>query len=236
MDGSGRRARLVAAISGPDRASDASAQMQRLCRLVADEMALSGCAVVLMSGNVPLGTVAGAGRHVAAVTELQFELGEGPCLQACASGAPVLLPDLAALPAARWPTFVPAAMAAGVRAEFCLPLSAGPGGIGTIDLCRDQPGMLSDEHLADALVAADIARDAMLSLQEPAESADLRVLLDGVGTDRIVVHQATGVVAAQLDESTVNALARLRAAAFESGRSIYDIALDVVGRRVRFDE
>jgi hypothetical protein len=76
----------------------------------------------------------------------------------------------------------------------------------------------------------------MLSLQEPAESADLGVLLDGVGADRIVVHQATGVIAAQLDESTVNALARLRAAAFESGRSIYDVALDVVGRRVRFDE
>jgi hypothetical protein len=127
-------------------------------------------------------------------------------------------------------------MAAGVRAEFCLQLSTGPAGIGTIDLCRDQPGMLSDEHLADALVAADIARDAMLSLQEPAESADLGVLLDGVGADRIVVHQATGVIAAQLDESTVNALARLRGAAFESGRSIYDIALDVVGRRVRFDE
>jgi hypothetical protein len=33
-----------------------------------------------------------------------------------------------------------------------------------------------------------------------------------------------------------NALARLRAAAFASGRSIYDIAQDVVERRVRFDD
>ena len=33
-----------------------------------------------------------------------------------------------------------------------------------------------------------------------------------------------------------DALARLRAAAFASGRSIYDIAQDVVERRVRFDE
>jgi hypothetical protein len=226
----------MAAISGPDGQSDIGSLIRRLCRLVAYEMELSGCAVVLMSGSVPLGTLAGAGRHVAAITELQFELGEGPCLQACSSGVPVLLPDLADGAAARWPTFVPAAVAAGVRAEFCLPLSAGPDGIGTIDLCRDEPGMLSDRHLADALVVADIARDAMLSLQEPTESADLGVLLDGVGADRIVVHQATGVIAAQLDESTVNALARLRAAAFESGRSIYDIAEDVVARRVRFDE
>jgi hypothetical protein len=236
MDGNGRRARLVTAITEPDRTFDVGGLMQRLCRLVADEMALSGCAVVLMSGSVPLGTIAGAGRHVSAITELQFALGEGPCLQACTSGVPVLLPDLAAGSEARWPMFVPAAVAAGVRAEFCLPLSAGRDGIGTIDLCRDQPGMLSEQHMADALVAADIARDAMLSLQERAGSPDLRILLDGVGADRLVVHQATGVIAVQLDESTVNALARLRAAAFESGRSIYDIAEDVVARRVRFDE
>ena len=51
-----------------------------------------------------------------------------------------------------------------------------------------------------------------------------------------MVHQATGMIAAQLNDSTVNALARLRAAGFESGRSIYDIAQDVVARRVRFYE
>ena len=55
-------------------------------------------------------------------------------------------------------------------------------------------------------------------------------------TDRTVVHQATGMIAAQLDETTSNALARLRAAAFASGRPMYDIARDVVERRVWFDE
>ncbi len=44
-----------------------------------------------------------------------------------------------------------------MHAEFSLPLTVGPGGIGTFDLCRDRPGMLSDEHLADALVVADTA-------------------------------------------------------------------------------
>jgi hypothetical protein len=39
-----------------------------------------------------------------------------------------------------------------------------------------------------------------------------------------------------LDDAVANTQARLRAAAFASGRSIYDIAQDVVERRVRFDE
>ena len=53
---------------------------------------------------------------------------------------------------------------------------------------------------------------------------------------RLVVHQATGMIAAQLGATPSDALARLRAAAFERGSSIYDIAQDVVERRVRFGE
>jgi hypothetical protein len=230
-----RRARIMAAITEPDTA-EAAEFARRLCRFAVDEMALSGCALVLMSGAESAGVLAGAGRHAWTVTGLQMELGEGPCLQAHASGIPVLLPDLAAEPANRWPAFAAAALAAGVHAEFSLPLTVGPGGIGTFDLCRDRPGMLSDEHLADALVAADIARDAVLYQPYGAGGPGVAELLDTAGTDRIVIHQATGMIAAQLDDTIANALARLRAAAFASERSMYDIAQDVVQRRVRFDE
>jgi hypothetical protein len=231
-----RRARIMAAVTEPDTTAGAGELAQRLCRFALDEMALSGCAIVLMSEAESASVLAGAGRHARAVTGLQMELGEGPCLQAHASGIPVLLPDLAAEPANRWPAFAAAALAVGVHAEFSLPLIVGPGGIGTFDLCRDRPGMLSDEHLADALVAADIARDAVLYQPYTAGGPGLAELLDMVGTDRIMIHQATGMIAAQLDDTVANALARLRAAAFASGRSMYDIAKDVVERRVRFDE
>ncbi len=230
-----RRARIMAAVTEPDTA-EAGEFARRLCRFAVDELALSGCALVLMSGAESAGMLAGAGRHAATVTGLQMELGEGPCLQAHASGIPVLLPDLTAEPANRWPTFAAAALAAGVHAEFSLPLTVGPGGIGTFDLCRDRPGMLSDEQLADALVAADIARDAVLYQPYAAGGPGVAELLDTAGTDRIAIHQATGMIAAQLDDTVANALARLRAAAFASGRSMYDIAQDVVQRRVRFDE
>ena len=231
-----RRARIMAAVTEQDAAAGAGELAQRLCRFAVDEMALSGCAIVLMSRMESASMLAGAGRHARTVSGLQMELGEGPCLQAHASGTAVLLPDLSAENANRWPVFAAAALAVGVHAEFSLPLTVGPGGIGTLDLCRDRPGMLSDEHLADALVAADIARDAVLYQQYAPGGPDLAELLTMVGTDRIVIHQATGMIAAQLDDTIANALARLRAAAFASGRSMYDIAQDVVERRVRFDE
>ena len=236
MRDDGRRARIMAAVTGKGTAAGAGELIARLCRLAVDEMALSGCALVLMSERELAGMVAGAGRHASTVTALQMELGEGPCLQAYASGIPVFLPDLAADGAGRWPAFAAAALAAGVHAEFSLPLTVGSGGIGTLDLCRDQPGMLSQKHLADALVTADIARDAVLYRQYAPGDRSLAELLDSGGTDRIVIHQATGMIAAQTGESTSNALARLRAAAFASGRPMHDIAQDVVERRVRFDD
>ncbi len=236
MRDDGRRARIMAAVTVRDATAGVGELMQRLCRFAVDEMALSGCALMLMSGAEPASVLAGAGRHARTVAGLQMELGEGPCLQACASGVPVLLPDLAAADANRWPAFAAAALANGVQAEFSLPLSVRPGGIGTLDLCRDTPGMLTEEHLADALVAADIARDAVLYQPYAQGGPDLAELLATIGTDRVVIHQATGMIAVQLDDTTSNALARLRAAAFAGGRSIYDIAQDVVERRVRFDE
>jgi hypothetical protein len=234
MRDSERRARIMAAVTDGGTAASISELMRRLCRLAVDEMALSGCALVLMSNREGGRVLADAGPRARTITTLQAELGEGPCLQANMSGEPVLLPDLAAAEANRWPTFAAAALAAGLHSEFSLPLSAGRNGIGTLDLCRDTPGMLSDDHLSDALVAAGIARDAVLSGQYA--PGGLEDLLAAAGIDRLVVHQATGMIAVQLDETIANALARLRAAAFTSGRSMYDLAQDVVERRVRFDE
>ena len=208
--------------------------MRRLSLFAVTELGASGCTLALVAGAELLGTLADAGRHSSVITDLQFELGEGPCLEACASGSPVLLPDLAD-GTARWPVFADAAAGPGVRAEFCFPLGVATTCVGVFDLYRDEPGMLSEEQLADALVAADIARDALLYLWDPPGHPGVAALLDMAGMDRIVVHQASGMIAARLDATPADALARLRASAFQSGRSIYDIAQDVVERRVRFD-
>ena len=60
------------------------------------------------------------------LAELQLTLGEGPSLDASASGGPVLASDLgAAETAARWPVFAPAARQAGPAAIFAFPLRIG---------------------------------------------------------------------------------------------------------------
>ena len=51
---------------------------------------------------------------------------------------------------------------------------------------------------------------------------------------RAEIHQATGMVVAQLDLSPTDAFARLRAHAFTEGVALGDVARDVVARRLRF--
>jgi hypothetical protein len=52
---------------------------------------------------------------------------------------------------------------------------------------------------------------------------------------RLVVHQASGMVAVQLGVSVTEALIRLRSYAFTHDRLLTDIARDVVARLLRFE-
>ncbi|MDQ1631082.1 MAG: hypothetical protein QOJ32_1089 [Frankiaceae bacterium] len=228
-----RRNRILSEVGALEPGVEAGDIFDGVCRFAVEHLDLSGCALMLCTQDSTLDVLASVGAPAGQVAELQFGLGEGPCLDACGSGRPVFAADLASLDV-RWPVFSGAACDAGVLAEFSIPLQVGTVGLGTLDLSRDQPGMLDAEHLADALVAADISMDAVLMLQRAEVGSDLAGLLRATGTDRFVVHQATGMVSVQLDASAADALASLRAAAFLAGRSISDVAADIVERKVTF--
>jgi hypothetical protein len=127
-----------------------------------------------------------------------------------------------------------AAAQAGIRAVFAFPLAVGAVRVGALDLYRIQAGELTDEQLAGALLAADAAAIALLSLD--VDAADTFNGKAQEGTDfHLDVHRATGMVQEQLGVSTADALLRLRAKAFADERSISEVAADVIQRRLRFD-
>lgn len=171
------------------------------------------------------------------VENLQLTLGVGPCMDAVAHGVAVLVPDVREpvdVDVERWPGFLDAADDAGVRALFALPLRIGAIRVGALDLYRAEPGALGAQALREAFLAADAMAWSLVGADlGQTEGQDLPwPALDG----GMRVHQATGMVQAQLDVPTAEALLALRARAFVEGRTVAELASDVVERRLRFGE
>jgi len=166
----------------------------------------------------------------ARLEELQLTLGQGPCVDAFAGG-PVLITDLrTGSQQARWPAFTPAALEAGARAVFALPLQIGAIRLGVLDLYRARPDALSRTELADALIFAETA--TVLALDGAAQADPSRPAT--MSADQTVVHQAAGMVSVQLGVRVDVAFARLRAYAFANDRRLSEVARAVVDRRLRF--
>lgn len=172
--------------------------------------------------------------------ELQLTLGDGPCVDAFTQGAAVLTPDLRTGELRdRWPVFADAALEAGARAVFALPLQLGAMSPGVLDLYSRVPVQLDAERLADALTFADIATLVLLDTQIDETGATAGgMLLDGrfedLGAYRAEIDQATGILTVQLGVGIEEAFVRLRAYAYAQGRRLAEVAADVVARRLSF--
>ena len=212
----------------------------RLCAECLSALPVSGVGVALMTADGPSGVVlAATDGRARQLEEQQFALGEGPCVEASGSGRPVLRSDLTAEAAAgspRWPRFRDAVLASGVRAVFAFPLRVGAIRVGVLDLYRDSPGSLTAADLADALAFADAATVVVLQLQASDDHGRLHAALTGPIDDQAVVHQATGMISAQLGVPLAAALLRLCAHAYASGRRVSAVAADVVDRKLHFDD
>jgi hypothetical protein len=120
-----------------------------------------------------------------------------------------------------------------VRAVFAFPLQLGAVGLGVLALYRDRPATLGDEELALGLVLAEVATQTILGLQAGAPAEELHVLLADEPAHWAEIHQATGIVSAQLEVSLDEAFVRLRSFAFANDRPLREVAEDVVARRLR---
>jgi hypothetical protein len=192
---------------------------------------VDAAAIALALAASPRETVYASDRVAADLEEMTMTLGEGPGVDAVA-GAPALAADLGeAYSRQRWPVFAPAAVGLGVRAAFALPLQVGGIRLGVLDLYRAVPGALDPDQFADALVLADTICGLLLDSTTTGDSR----MPEEVGVQHPEVHQATGMVIAQIGVSAAVALIRLRAYAYSHDERLHDVAADVVARRLRFE-
>ncbi|MCR3750813.1 ANTAR domain-containing protein [Lentzea californiensis] len=231
LDGQ-RRERLTRAVEEfIAEASGRAGLAQALCAACLHVLPGVDGAALTLRGSARAEEMVGASDEWAArLEEIQYTLGEGPGVAAFQEAAPVLVADLGA-DGVRWPGFDAAASAEGLAAMFAFPLQVGGIRLGTLDLYRRRPGGLTAAGVADAAVLADLATYALLEQNDSADEDDqLRMTLSYQD-----VNMATGMLAAKLKISLEDAFARLRAHAFSSGRSVLDVARDLLERRIPLD-
>lgn len=208
----------------------------RLCVVCAEVTEMTGAGIMLLADDRPQGSVCTTNDVSALIEELQYTLGEGPCVDAHRQQAPIAEPDLADPSVTRWAAFSRSAVEAGARAVFGFPIHVDGARLGALNLYRDRPGPLTDEQQADALVVADVAARSIIKMQVDAAPGSLGRDLESGSDFRFVVHQAAGMVAVQLGVPVADALLHLRAHAFSTEHLAADVARDVVERRLRFDD
>ena len=201
---------------------------------------IDAAAISLLFEGGASGTLGSSGASARIYDELQFTLGEGPCLDAVALRAPILVSDLANLDDNRWPVYSPAMLDLKSRGIFVVPVVLAGEHVGALDLFRARPGVLDGEEIAGAVLAAALASIPLMDLMD----ADLQAAVNDPNSDawaelsalsRAEVSQATGMLVAQLDVEPAAALVRLRAHAYATGRSATDVARDILDRRLRLE-
>ena len=226
--------RAVLAIARDTR--DDRALAEQICRACVAGLDVDGAAISLLTASALSATLWASDATAELLEELQFTLGQGPCMEAATTGRPDLTPDLSDITdTSRWSIFAAAVAerAGGIGAVFALPLQWGTVNLGVLDLYRRAPGSLTRGQLRDVVSTAEIAALMLLGLRtDPGDEHSW----DGSWGNRAEIHQATGMVIAQLGLSATDAFARLRAYAFAERRLLCDVATDVVARRLWFTD
>jgi GAF domain-containing protein len=176
-------------------------------------------------------TVVTTAPLVQQLDDIQYGLGQGPCLTAAADQQTVLSGSLGADP--RWPWFGTRVARLGVQSAVSLPLVAGERVLGALsvyahgeDVFDDRAAALAELFAVPAAVAVENARALAASRRL---AARLQAALDARG----VVNQAVGILMCRSGLSEEQALSRLHALSQTGNKKVAVVARGIVDEAIR---
>lgn len=194
---------------------------------------VTGAAVSTLGDFLGSETLSASDETAARLDELQFDLGEGPCWDAMNEGNPVLITDVAS--STRWPAFTEATQRHDIRSLFAFPVRVGSLRIGAVDLYSTVPVIFGTDQSRQAVDLAGVVGRRVLQ----------KVLLDSNSEyidsspnaySRRLIHQATGMVLAQLRLSADDARLVIQGHAFAVGQPMMEVAQAIVDGQLDFSK
>jgi hypothetical protein len=201
----------------------------RLCEAGRQMLDADGASMTLdYAGNGRL-MVHATDEMSARLDDLQDVVGEGPSFEAAHTGE-VVVARLGDGDESRWALFTDRLIDVGFAGTLvAVPLRAELSVLGVLSLHRRGPEQ--DEDLVSARFLGATVGTALL--QDPRVGRPDQVSQDAWAT-RSQIHQATGMIVAQVGVRTEDAMALLRGQAFARNTTLIDVARDIVARRINF--
>ncbi len=199
----------------------------RLVGACVEVLGVTAAGIMLADQESALRVLASTNEEARMLELLEIQNNDGPCLEAFRTGRTVVGVDLS-LHVGRWPSFAPAALAAGISTAYAVPMRLRDQVIGALNLFQVGTDAFGPHELDIARVLADMAAIGIINSWNIREQAVLAEQLQGALTSRVIIEQAKGVLAEREDISMGRAFDYLRSTARSSRRPIADVAGDIV--------
>lgn len=192
---------------------------------------VSGATVATVGSVMGSETLSATDDVARRLDERQFDLGEGPCWDALSDARPVLEQDFSRNGAERWPALFTALQGEPIGSLFAFPLAVGPIKVGAVDLYARVPVGLDERQQRQAAALADAVAQRVV---REALASDAQLEAAQTPYSRRLVHQATGMVLAQVDVDPDDALLLIQTHAYSSGISMMELAEQILSGRTAF--
>ncbi len=176
-------------------------------------------------------TVVASADFVRQVDDIQYALGEGPCLLAVATRSTQTSGSLGG--EARWPRFGPRVGRLGVHSVLSLPLLLPGEVVGALNVYARPKHAFGDEAVRIGELFATPAAVSVHNAQVLGESQRLAAQLTAALSSRAVIDQALGIVMSRTGSGPAEALDRLRARSQAEHVRVTDLAQSIVDEAVR---
>ena len=202
----------------------------RLVNACVDVLGIAAAGIMLADQHSSLRVFASTNEESRMLELLELQNNDGPCLEAFRTGRTIEGVDLSQF-VNRWPSFAPAAMAAGINTAYAVPMRLRDQTIGALNLFQVGTEPFSHHELEVARVMADMAAIGLINNWSIRQQEVLAQQLQGALTSRVIIEQAKGVLAEREGLSMGKAFEYLRRTARSSQRPIADVANDMVNER-----
>jgi GAF domain-containing protein len=178
-----------------------------------------GCGLSLRDGRGTVGDGGATSDLARACDDLQYELGEGPCLDAVDLHAVTLVRDLR--DETRWPAWGPRAAEAGVRSMLSVRLFTQEATLGALNLYSRSVGTFDADDVDLAWIYASSASAALRGSHRAAG-------LSSALASRHTIGMAQGMLMCKYGVTAERAFEVLRRYSNESNQKLRDVAEAVV--------